>query len=120
VSVPLYMDVNVRIEITQGLRRRGVDVLRAQEDAAARLLDARLLDRSTALGRTLFSHDADLIVEAAERQLSGRTFAGVVYAHQLGITIGQLHRRARTRGESPRPARAHERDRLPPAEVTPG
>lgn len=89
MSLRLYMDVNVRIEITQGLRHRGVEVLMAKDDGARRLPDAQLLDRATALGRVLFSHDPDLISEATARQSAGRTFAGVIFAHQLGITIGQ-------------------------------
>ena len=38
MSVALYMAVHVRWAITAGLRRRGVDVLTAQEDGAARYL----------------------------------------------------------------------------------
>ena len=82
------MDVNVRIEITHALRHRGVDVLTAQEDGAAELPDAELLNRSTALGRVLFTHDRDLLTESAVRQAESRTFAGVIYARQLGVTIG--------------------------------
>jgi len=74
VSLRLYMDVNVRIEITQGLRHRGINVLRAQEDSAGRLPDPRLLDRATALNRALFSHDPDLIAEAAHRQATSVEF----------------------------------------------
>ena len=51
--------------------------------------DADLLNRATALGRVLFSQDEDLLEEATRRQRDGRHFAGVVYAHQLGITIGK-------------------------------
>ena len=37
----------------------------------------------------MFSQDADLLEESAARQRSGRRFAGVIYAHQLNVTIGQ-------------------------------
>jgi hypothetical protein len=37
----------------------------------------------------LFSQDDDLLVEATKRQRSGELFSGVIYAHQLGITIGR-------------------------------
>lgn len=83
------MDVHVRWAITDGLRRRGVDVLTAQEDGSARLEDSELLDRATALGRVLFSQDKDLLREAKRRQQDEIPFAGVIYAHQLRITIGQ-------------------------------
>lgn len=89
MSVRLYMDVHVRRAITVGLRLRLVDVLTAQEDDAARFPDTQLLDRTTELGRVLFSQDEDLLREAATRQRDRRHFAGVIYAHQLRISTGQ-------------------------------
>jgi hypothetical protein len=50
------MDVHVPRAITEGLRLRAVDVLTAQEDGARQLGDAGLLDRSTLLGRVLFTY----------------------------------------------------------------
>ena len=83
------MDVHVPAAITTGLRRRGVDVLTAQTDDATRLPDDVLLERATTLGRVLFTQDEDLLAEANGCQRGGRPFAGVVYAHQLRVTIGQ-------------------------------
>jgi hypothetical protein len=83
------MDVHVPRAITLGLRLRGVDVRTAQEDDARRLADSTLLDRATTLGRVLFNRDTDLLTEATERQRRGLSFAGVVYAHQLHVTIGR-------------------------------
>ena len=74
--------------VTDGLRLRGVDVLTAQEDGAAELEDPALLDRATELKRVLFSQDDDLLREANNRQQTGEHFAGVIYAHQLNITVG--------------------------------
>lgn len=89
MSVGLYFDVHVRRAITNGLRIRGVDVLTAQEDGATEYEDPELLDRSTTLGRVLFTQDDDLLREAKRRQQTGETFSGVVYAHQLNLSIGQ-------------------------------
>ena len=61
MSIRLYMDVHVRWAVTDGLRRRGVDVLTAQDDASEELDDASLLDRASSLGRVLFSQDDDLL-----------------------------------------------------------
>jgi len=72
--------------ITEALRKRSVDVPAAQQDGTARLGDPELLDRAMALGRVLFSQDADLLREATRRQRSGAQFFGVVYAHQLKVT----------------------------------
>jgi hypothetical protein len=83
------MDQHVPRAVTEGLRRRGVDVLTAEEDGAAAWADDQLLTRAEQLGRVLFSQDDDLLAIAHEWQQTGRAFAGLVYAHQLNITIGQ-------------------------------
>jgi hypothetical protein len=41
------MDVHIPLAITEGLRRRGIDVLTAQQDGAHRLEDDLLLQRAT-------------------------------------------------------------------------
>ncbi len=89
MSLALYIDVQVRRAITSGLRLRGVDVLTAQEDGAAELSDPELLDRAGSLGRVFFTRDQDFLGEAARRQRTGDSFATVIYAHQLHVTIGQ-------------------------------
>jgi hypothetical protein len=87
--IRLYFDVHVRRAIATGLRARDVDVRTAQEDAADRLPDPELLNRALALDRVLFSHDEDLLREAALRQREGRRFAGLIFAEQLQITVGR-------------------------------
>jgi len=89
MSTKLFMDVHVRRAVTEGLRLRGVDVLTAQQDGTRRLADPLLLDRATELGRVLFTQDDDLLREARFRQQSGIRFAGVIYAHQLNVTVGE-------------------------------
>ena len=90
MSVRLYMDVHVHGSVTAGLRRRRVDVLTAQEDGRRTASDPELLDRATALGRVFVTHDRDLLAEAARRQATGTEFGGIVYAHELKITVGEL------------------------------
>ena len=89
VSLQLYMDEHVPSAITEGLRQRGVEVLTAQEDGQGGVDDPVLLDRATALGRVLFTQDTDLLAEGTRRQQAGEPFAGVVYAHQVRVTIGR-------------------------------
>jgi hypothetical protein len=84
------MDVHVPRPITRALRKRGVNVITAQEDGAARSSDPVLLDRATESDRVLFSQDEDLLVEAARRQNQGIAFAGVIYAPQLALSTGQF------------------------------
>lgn len=83
------MDVHVPAAMTRGLLLRDVDVLTAQIDGTTELPDPDLLDRAMELRRVLFSQDEDLLAEATRRQRGGQHFGGVIYAHQLGITIGR-------------------------------
>jgi len=88
MAIAFYMDQHVPRAITLGLRLRGVDVITAYEDGASELSDPELLDRAGELGRALFTRDDDLIVEAARRQRAELAFHGVIYAHQLWVSIG--------------------------------
>src|ERR1022692_2097030 len=76
--------------VTTALRLRSIDVLRAQEDGSAKLDDDLLLQRATELGRILVSQDEDLLREGARRLREGEEFSGIVYAHQLRVTVGQM------------------------------
>jgi hypothetical protein len=92
MSLKLYMDHHVDVAITEGLRRRGVDVLTCQEDGTATWDDDRLLERATQLGRVLCSQDDDLLAIAHQWQHTNRSFAWLVYGHQLDLSIGQAVR----------------------------
>jgi hypothetical protein len=83
------MDVHVPAAITRALIVRGVNVLTAQMDDASRLPDNALLDRASELGRIVFTRDDDFLAEATARQRRDVYFAGVIYAHQLRVTIGR-------------------------------
>ena len=90
MSLAYYMDVHVPRAVTTALRLRSIDVLTAQEDGAAQLDDDRLLERATSLGRVLVSQDEDLLREGSRRLRAGEEFSGIVYAHQLRVTIGRM------------------------------
>ena len=89
LSLRLYMDHHVKAAVTIELRRRGVDVITALEDGASEFDDEALFERATLLGRVLFSQDQDLLEIAQRWSKVGREFAGLIYAHQLRISVGQ-------------------------------
>jgi predicted nuclease of predicted toxin-antitoxin system len=84
------MDHHVRAAVTKGLRRRGIDVRTAFEDGHADAPDEELLTRAMELGRIVFTQDDDFLAIADDWQRVGRRFAGVIYAHQLRATVGQI------------------------------
>src|ERR1700692_561745 len=88
MAVQLYFDVHVDKAIHDQLRLRGVDVLRAQDDDAAALTDEDLLRRTTDLGRLLFTQDARFKALAEDWQRVGKTFAGLLFGNQSGVTVG--------------------------------
>ncbi len=88
MAISLYMDHNVPRSIVNGLRARGVQVVTAYEDGMSEANDSALLDRATELGCALFTRDFDLLQEAARRQQLHQNFGGVIFAHQLKVSIG--------------------------------
>lgn len=88
MSFSFYLDHHVPVAIAVGLRQRQIDVLTAQEDGRADWEDDRLLERAFDLGRVVVTQDRDFLVLAADWQRQHRDFAGMVYGHQLRVTIG--------------------------------
>jgi len=89
MPIAFYMDQHVPRAITVGLRLRGVEVVTAYEDGTSELEDGELLTRAGEVGRVLFTRDDDLLAEATKRQRAGIPFCGIVYAHQLRVSIGK-------------------------------
>ncbi len=92
MSIGFYFDVHVDSAIRDQLRRRGVDVLTAQDDDAGELPDDELLERSTLLGRMMFSQDIRFKSLAEEWLRQGKTFEGFAFGHQQGGSIGDYVR----------------------------
>jgi len=89
MPLAVFTDVHVPTGISEGLRRRQIDVRTAQEDSAGRMSDDELLTRATALGRVLLTQDADFLEIAARWQRQGIAFSGILFAPQ-GTPIGRL------------------------------
>jgi len=83
-----YMDHHVHRAITEGLRRRGIDVLSAFEDGHEADNDELLLVRATELDRLLFTQDQDFLEISARWQRTFREFSGLVFAIQQRVDIG--------------------------------
>lgn len=92
MSLSFYMDEHVPKPITVGLRIRDVDVLTAQEDNRRETDDSILLDRATELDRVMFSFDADMLRETKRRYREGDSFAGLIFAHPMRISVGDCIR----------------------------
>jgi len=83
------MDVHVPQSITDALRARNVTVVTAHEDEHAEADDSVVLARARTLNCVLFTRDRDFLEICATWQREAKPFAGVIYAHQLRVTIGR-------------------------------
>ena len=92
MAVALYMDVHIPMAITRQLRLRGVDVAAATEEGTNTSTDDGLLQLATAQGRVMFTHDIRFKALAEGWQRAGKPFAGLVYGHAEGASIGQYVR----------------------------
>lgn len=89
MTVALYADVNVEAAIVRAVRRGGHSILTAVEDGLGEADDAVVLDRATALGRAVFTRDADFLRLDRARQRDGVAFGGVIYAQQRDVTVSR-------------------------------
>lgn len=83
------MDVHVPAAITEGLRRRSLDVLTSQDDGTREVTDEELLHRAWQLSRVLFTQDQDLLRIAHRWRLQEQEFPGVIYLRQRGASVGR-------------------------------
>ncbi len=90
MALPIYMDVHVPAAITDGLRRKGIDVLTSQEDHTRTADDEELLRRTAALGRLLLTSDEDFLAISAAWQASGQHYPGILFTAQMGMSIGGI------------------------------
>jgi hypothetical protein len=77
-QIRFYMDEHVPTAVTQGLRRRGVDVLTVQDAGLCSATDEEHLAFALSQGRVVFTQDADFL----RLHVAGAHHAGIVYAPQ--------------------------------------
>jgi len=92
MALALYMDVHIPMGITRQLRLLGVDVAAATEEGTNTLADDLLLQLAREQARVLFTHDIRFKVLAENWQRENKTFAGLIYGHAEGASIGQYVR----------------------------
>lgn len=90
MSLPLYFDQHVPGAVAAALRRRGVDILTAEQDGQKSLVDELLLTRATSLARVLVTNDRGFHRIVARWRRDGRHFAGLVYYGDQHIPHGKL------------------------------
>ena len=90
MAMTFYMDVHIPAAVTEGLKLRSVEVVTSEDDGTREWADEKLLRRATELGCVLVTQDQDFLGITADWLEVERTFSGVVYSHQAGISVGLL------------------------------
>ncbi|MBI5367750.1 MAG: DUF5615 family PIN-like protein [Planctomycetes bacterium] len=86
--IRFYLDEHVPAPVTEGLKRRGVDILTTQVAGNCGVLDPEQLAFARTQGRVLVTSDTDFLVLAS----SGIDHAGIVFCAATKYTVGQaLH-----------------------------
>ncbi len=83
-------DVHIDLRITSGLRRRGIDVVTAQDQGFSELDDESLLVAALQQRRILLTNDTDFQGIAAKNQSIGQMFAPILFWPQNLHSIGQI------------------------------
>jgi hypothetical protein len=91
--LPGYADVHVKFAIVNGLRRRGMDVVTAQERGQRTEDDSVLLAAATAENRLMLTNDEDFLREHSAWMAAGKSHAGIVFWQQQKPPIGEVIRR---------------------------
>jgi predicted nuclease of predicted toxin-antitoxin system len=84
MNVRFYLDENVSPALAEQLRRRGIEAVTVRDLGLLGDSDLNHLQRATAFGFVLCTHDSDYV----ELALSGLPHAGIVFAQQATATLG--------------------------------
>jgi len=85
-KIRFLMDQHIPVAVTEGLRRRGVDVCTVQEAQRCGLPDRDQLEFATDGQRVMVTFDADYLALHA----AGMAHAGVAWCQERKYTVGQL------------------------------
>ena len=85
--IRFYMDEHVSLAVTMGLRRRGANILTAQDSGMLRATDEEHLARAVAEGCVIFTQDSDFL----RLHSAGISHRGIAYAPQQ-TPVGQIVR----------------------------
>lgn len=84
--IRFYLDEHIPVAIADGLRRRGIDVTRAQEVGLRQADDVSHLEYARREGMVLITQDSDFLKFHAQ----GIDHAGIIYFRQGTHSIGKV------------------------------
>jgi predicted nuclease of predicted toxin-antitoxin system len=85
LDFPLLTDENIAPEVVAGLRARGLDLRTAWDEQLIGRPDVDVLERATAQGRVVITHDLAFGRSAIR---AGTSFVGIIYLRPGHISAG--------------------------------
>jgi hypothetical protein len=85
MPLALLCDEHIPYQVIEGLRRRGIDVITAQQIGLRSALDEVILDSARQQRRVVYTNDTDFL----RLQATGVRHAGIFYHHILNYSIGE-------------------------------
>ncbi len=87
-TIQFHLDENVNGAVSQGLRRRKIDVATTPESGLISTTDEEQLSFACSQGRVLFTQDSDFL----SLHSSGAVHCGIVYCVKGNRSIGEILR----------------------------
>ena len=88
----IYCDENIESAIVEGLRRREIEVISAQDTKNLGKSDEYHLEYASKLGAVILTYDADLLRIAHRWSQEGKRHRGILYAHPQDLSFGECVR----------------------------
>ena len=85
----IYTDENVERAIAEGLKRRNIIAISANEAGNLGLSDEEQLEFAVSEGACLFTYDLDFFESNTRWNAQGREHYGIIYVHPLNANIGE-------------------------------
>lgn len=93
----LYCDTHIAKAASVQLRKRGVDVIRCEEENMAKAKDLEHLTHATSLGRAVVTQDTDFVGWDVQWKAKGKSHMGIIIIPptlqgdaQISYTVTQL------------------------------
>jgi predicted nuclease of predicted toxin-antitoxin system len=85
LDFPLLTDENIAPDVVAGLRARGLDLRTVRDEQLIGRPDVEVLERATAQGRIVVTHD---LAFARSALRAGTSFVGIIYLRPGHISAG--------------------------------
>lgn len=93
MTISIYTNESVPVQVVQGLRRRHVDAKSARDSHNLGFSDDEQLAYATQHKMAIFTHDDDFLRIAHQWTQMTKTHWGIIYVHQDKLSIGGCIRR---------------------------